>query len=118
MGASNSRLEEDKSLQLCRARKKFIKQALNGRCSLAAAHIAYIEELKTVGVALRRFVEFDAQVEPFAHSSRSPTPEPRPLKSISPLSFSSRSLSQNVDTIANLHRLLQPLSQVGSKLII
>lgn len=102
MGASNSRLEEDKSLQLCRARKKFIKQALNGRCSLAAAHIAYIEELKTVGVALRRFVEFDAQVEPFAHSSRSPTPEPRPLKSISPLSFSSRSLSQNVDTIANL----------------
>lgn len=102
MGASNSRLEEDQSLQLCRARKKFIKQALNGRCSLAAAHIAYIEELKIVGAALRRFVEFDAQVEPFAHSLRSLTPEPRPLNSVSPLSFSSRSLSQNVDAIANL----------------
>ncbi|KAH6765989.1 bZIP transcription factor [Perilla frutescens var. hirtella] len=102
MGASNSRLEEDKSLQLCRARKKFIKQALNGRCSLAAAHIAYIEELRSVGAALRRFVEFDAQVEHFAHSSRSPTPEPQSLKSVSRLSFSSRSLSQHVDTTANL----------------
>ncbi|XP_057802414.1 nitrate regulatory gene2 protein-like [Salvia miltiorrhiza] len=102
MGASNSRLEEDKSLQLCRARKKFIKQALNGRCSLAAAHISYIEELKIVGAALRRFVEFDAQVEPLAHSSRSATPEPHSLKSVSRLSFSSRSLSQNVDAIANL----------------
>ncbi|XP_073144746.1 uncharacterized protein [Henckelia pumila] len=61
MGASSSRLEEDKGLQLCRARKKFIKQALNGRCSVAAAHIAYIEELKILGVALRRFVELDAQ---------------------------------------------------------
>ncbi|KAL1545074.1 nitrate regulatory gene2 protein-like isoform X2 [Salvia divinorum] len=96
MGALNSRLEEDRSLQLCRARKKFIKQALNGRCSLAAAHIAYIEELKIVGASLRRFVEFDAQFEPLAQSSRSVTPELHSLKSVS------RSLSQNVDAMANL----------------
>ncbi|XP_042003211.1 nitrate regulatory gene2 protein-like [Salvia splendens] len=102
MGASNSRLEEDKSLQLCRSRKKFIKQALNGRCSLAAAHIGYIEELKIVGSALRRFVEFDSQFETLAHSSTCATPEPHSLKSISRLSFSSRSLSQNVDAIGNL----------------
>ncbi|XP_047941535.1 nitrate regulatory gene2 protein-like isoform X2 [Salvia hispanica] len=102
MGASNSRLEEDKSLQLCRSRKKFIKQALNGRCSLAAAHIGYIEELKIVGSALRRFVEFDSQFENLAHSSTCATPEPHSLKSVSRLSFSSRSLSQNVDAIGNL----------------
>ncbi|KZV44459.1 hypothetical protein F511_19360 [Dorcoceras hygrometricum] len=77
MGASSSRLEEDKGLQLCRARKKFIKQALNGRCSVAEAHIAYIEELKILGVALRRFVELDhAQVDSFANHSRNGTPEP------------------------------------------
>lgn len=102
MGASNSRPEEDKSLQLCRARKKFIKQALNGRCSLAAAHIAYIEELKIVGAALRRFVEFDSQLEPLPHISRSSTPEPHSLKSVSGLSVSSRTLSHNVDAAANL----------------
>ncbi|KAL0459051.1 UNVERIFIED_CONTAM: protein ALTERED PHOSPHATE STARVATION RESPONSE 1 [Sesamum latifolium] len=104
MGASNSRLEEDKGLQLCRARKKFIKQALNGRCSLAAAHIAYIEELKIVGAALRRFVETDAQVETAVYPSRSLTPEPRALteKSVSQLSLSSRSLSQHVDATANM----------------
>ncbi|KAI3450104.1 hypothetical protein Pfo_006769 [Paulownia fortunei] len=104
MGASNSRLEEDKGLQLCRARKKFIKQALNGRCSLAAAHIAYIEELKIIGAALGRFVETDAQVESFVYSSRSPAPEPRALteKSVSQISSSSRSLSQNVDATANI----------------
>ncbi|KAG8388879.1 hypothetical protein BUALT_Bualt02G0171100 [Buddleja alternifolia] len=105
MGASNSRLEEDKGLQLCRARKKFIKQALNGRCSLAAAHIAYIEELRIVGNALRRFVETDAQSESsFLNPTRSVTPEPRALteRSVSQLSFSSRSLSQNVDATGNV----------------
>ncbi|GFP91150.1 hypothetical protein PHJA_001259000 [Phtheirospermum japonicum] len=97
MGASNSRLEDDKGLLLCRARKKFIKQALNGRCSLAAAHIAYIEELKIIGTALRRFVETDAQPEPYP-------PGPRALteKSASQLSSSSRSFSQNVDSAANI----------------
>ncbi|KAG6436792.1 hypothetical protein SASPL_101694 [Salvia splendens] len=103
MGASSSRLDEDGSLQLCRARKKFIKQALNGRCSLAAAHIAYIEELKIVGASLRRFVEFDAEFEPLA----SATPEPHSVKSVS------RSVSQNVDAMAN-HS--PPSSTPGSNL--
>lgn len=102
MGASNSKFEEDKSLQLCRARKKFVKQALNGRCSFAAAHIAYIEELKIIGAALRRFVEVDALDESFVHPTRSLTPEPRFLKSISRSSLSSQTQSQNVDATANL----------------
>ncbi|CAA0833536.1 Protein of unknown function (DUF630 and DUF632 [Striga hermonthica] len=99
MGASNSRVEDDKGLQLCRARKKFIKQALNGRCSLAAAHIAYIDELTNIGTALKKFVEADAQSEPHPYPSRSPTPGPRALteKSVSHLSSSSRSFSQSAE---------------------
>ncbi|KAK6164014.1 hypothetical protein DH2020_000878 [Rehmannia glutinosa] len=108
-------IEEDKGLQLCRARKKFIKQALNGRCSLAAAHIAYIEELKIIGAALRRFVETDAQAESHVYSSRSPTPGPHAFteKSVSHLSSSSRSLSHNVDATANISP--SPSTPVSSK---
>ncbi|CAI9781353.1 unnamed protein product [Fraxinus pennsylvanica] len=103
MGASNSRLEEDKGLQLCRERKKLIKQALNGRCSLAAANIAYIEELKIIGTALRKFVEPDSQVESSIHIPTSATQEPHSLieRSVSQFSLSSRSLSQHVDTTMN-----------------
>ncbi|XP_073063227.1 uncharacterized protein [Primulina eburnea] len=112
MGASNSRLEEDKGLQLCRARKKFIKQALNGRCSVAAAHIAYIEELKILGAALRRFAEIDARVESFAFRSRTVTTEPRAFteKSVSQLSLSSPSRSQYEDATVNVSP--SPSSQV------
>ncbi|KZV30575.1 hypothetical protein F511_05725 [Dorcoceras hygrometricum] len=112
MGASNSRLDEDKGLQLCRARKKFIKQALNGRCSVAAAHIAYIEELKIIGAALRRFAQIDARVESFAFPSRSVTTEPRAFteKSVSQLSLSSPSRSQYEDT--TVYASPSPSSQV------
>lgn len=115
MGASNSRLEEDKGLQLCRARKKFIKQALNGRCSLAAAHIDYIEELKIIGSALRRAVENDAHAESFAYPSRSTTPEPRAFaeSTVSQLSASSRSLSQHVDATSNISP--SPLTPVSTQ---
>ncbi|KAL3850226.1 hypothetical protein ACJIZ3_012108 [Penstemon smallii] len=116
MGASNSKSEEDKGLQLCRARKKFIKQALNGRCSLAAAHVTYIEELKIIGSALRRFVEIDAQVESFVYPSRSVTSEPHALieKSISHLSSSSRSLGQHVDS-TTAHVSPSPSPTVSSR---
>ncbi|CAA3017528.1 Hypothetical predicted protein [Olea europaea subsp. europaea] len=104
MGASNSRLEEDKGLQLCRERKKLIKQALNGRCSLAAAHIAYIEELKIIGTALRKFVDPDSQVESSIDIPTSATPEPHAFieRSTSQFSLSSRSLSQHVDTTVKI----------------
>ncbi|KAK4441366.1 protein ALTERED PHOSPHATE STARVATION RESPONSE 1 [Sesamum alatum] len=113
MGASNSRLEEDKGLQLCRARKKFIKQALNGRCSLAAAHIAYIDELKIIGAALRKFVGPDGQVEDFVSPLGSATAEAHALveKSVARLS-SSRSPS-NVDATANMS--LSPSSKVSTQ---
>ncbi|KAI7741696.1 hypothetical protein M8C21_007658 [Ambrosia artemisiifolia] len=54
MGATNSKGEEDKALQVCRERKKYVGKALDGRCSLAATHFTYIESLTIIGGALRR----------------------------------------------------------------
>lgn len=104
MGASNSKLEEDKSLQLCRERKKFVRQALDGRCNLAATHIAYIESLKITGTVLRRFAEPEAPIGSSIYTSTSATPELRGLteKSLSHFSFSSRSISRHVDATENI----------------
>nr|GEU61617.1 nitrate regulatory gene2 protein [Tanacetum cinerariifolium] len=77
MGATSSKVEEDKALQLCRERKKFVRRALDGRCSLAATHFTYIESLTIIGNALRRFVEPEAQVESSLYTSTSATPDPR-----------------------------------------
>ena len=99
MGVSSSRIEEDKALQLCRDRKKFVRKALDGRCSLAAAHVMYIQALKSTGVALRKFVEPEAPLESSLYTSTTATPEPLPLteKALSQFSFSSPSVSQRVD---------------------
>ncbi|XP_062015307.1 protein ALTERED PHOSPHATE STARVATION RESPONSE 1 [Rosa rugosa] len=103
MGASNSKVEEDRALQLCRERKKFVKQALDGRCSLAATHDMYIQSLKSTGTALRKFVESGAPVESSLYTSTSATPEPlRQIeKSLSQFSFSSPSASQRIDATDN-----------------
>ncbi|GMI88929.1 hypothetical protein like AT2G27090 [Hibiscus trionum] len=99
MGASSSKVEEDLALQLCRERKKYVRQALDGRCLLAAAHVAYIETLKSSGTALRKFVELEAPVESSLYTSTNATPEPLGLteKSLSQFSYSSPSFSQRVD---------------------
>lgn len=104
MGAANSKLEEDKALQLCRERKKFVRQALDGRCNLAATHIAYIESLKITGTVLRRFAEPEAPIESSIYTSTSATPELLALteKSLSHFSFSSRSIAHHVDVTENI----------------
>ncbi|KAF9676335.1 hypothetical protein SADUNF_Sadunf09G0128000 [Salix dunnii] len=103
MGASNSKTEEDKVLQLCRERKKFVRQALDGRCSLAAAHIMYIQSLRSTGTALRKFIEPEVLFESSLYTSTNATPEPLALteKSISHFSVSSPSLSHPVDAAEN-----------------
>ncbi|XP_010243726.1 PREDICTED: uncharacterized protein LOC104587714 isoform X2 [Nelumbo nucifera] len=99
MGVSSSRIEDDKALQLCRERKKFVKQALDGRCSLADTHVAYIHSLKNMGTALRKFVGPEAPIESSLYTSTNATPEPLVLteKSLSQFSYSSPSMSQHVD---------------------
>lgn len=91
MGASTSRIDEDKALQLCRERKKFVQQALDGRCLLAAAHVSYVQSLKSTGTALRKFAETEVPVESSLYTSTSATPEQALAlteKSISHLSYS------------------------------
>ncbi|PQQ19120.1 uncharacterized protein Pyn_23175 [Prunus yedoensis var. nudiflora] len=104
MGAANSKVEEDKALQLCRERKKYVKQALDGRCSLAAAHLMYIQSLKNTGTALRKFVDPGAPIESSLYTSTNATPEPlvQTEKSLSHFSFSSPSVSQRIDAAETL----------------
>ncbi|CAJ2653814.1 unnamed protein product [Trifolium pratense] len=94
MGATSSKTEDDKALQLCRERKKFVRQALDGRCSLAAAHISYVHSLKIVGTALRKFTE----PEPHSDSSlyNNATPQALALTDKAML-HSSPSMSQRTD---------------------
>ncbi|GLU11774.1 hypothetical protein SLE2022_284960 [Rubroshorea leprosula] len=99
MGASGSKIEEDKAVQLCRERKKFIKQALHFRWLLATTHVTYIQSLRSTGSALRKFVEPEAPVESSLYTSTNATPEPPALteKSLSQQSFSSPYSPQQVD---------------------
>ncbi|KAJ1378983.1 hypothetical protein SESBI_47301 [Sesbania bispinosa] len=100
MGASSSKMDDDKALQLCRERKKFVRQALDGRCSLAAAHVSYVQSLKSTGTALRKFTEPEVPIESSLYTSTNATPEPLAFteKTLSPFSFSSPSVSQRIDT--------------------
>ncbi|KAF7154431.1 hypothetical protein RHSIM_Rhsim01G0196500 [Rhododendron simsii] len=110
MGASSSRIEEDKALQLCRDRKKFVREALDGRCSLAATHVSYIQSLRAVGTALRKFAEPEGPLESSLYTSTSATPEllVSTDKSFSQFSFSSPSISQRVDATENLSPFPSP----------
>lgn len=63
MGCSASRLEDAEAVQLCKDRKNFIKQALEQRSKFASGHIAYIQSLKRVSMALDRFINGDYKQE-------------------------------------------------------
>ncbi|XP_058096742.1 protein ALTERED PHOSPHATE STARVATION RESPONSE 1 [Magnolia sinica] len=63
MGCSNSKAEKSEALRLCKERKKFIKQAIDSRYALAAAHLCYIQSLRSIGIALRRFAEAEVLIE-------------------------------------------------------
>ncbi|GAB2275049.1 hypothetical protein Dimus_009817 [Dionaea muscipula] len=103
MGVSNSKIDEDKALQLCRVRKKFVRQALDGRCSLAATHVTYIQSLRSTGAALKKFVQPEGQVESSLNTSTVATPEPFALteKSLSQFPLSSPAVSR-ADTAGHL----------------
>ncbi|XP_073272282.1 uncharacterized protein [Primulina huaijiensis] len=59
MGCSLSKLDDEEAVQLCKDRKKFIKQAVEQRLKFASGHIAYVHCMKRVSVALREYVEGD-----------------------------------------------------------
>ncbi|XP_024978520.1 nitrate regulatory gene2 protein [Cynara cardunculus var. scolymus] len=73
MGVSNSKAETCEALRLCKERKKFIKQAIDSRYNLAAAHVVYVQSLRNIGIALRKFAEAEFPLE---SSSKTPLPSP------------------------------------------
>ncbi|CAI9753150.1 unnamed protein product [Fraxinus pennsylvanica] len=63
MGATNSKSERSDALRLCKERKRFIKQAIDSRYGLAAAHVSYVQSLRNIGIALRRCAEAEVLIE-------------------------------------------------------
>ncbi|XP_034200842.1 protein ROLLING AND ERECT LEAF 2-like isoform X2 [Prunus dulcis] len=82
MGCSTSKLDDVEAVQLCKDRKRFIKQALEQRTRFASGHIAYIQSLKRVSAALHDYVEGDEPREFLLESFI--TPPFTPIKKTSP----------------------------------
>ncbi|XP_019086181.1 PREDICTED: uncharacterized protein LOC104716266 [Camelina sativa] len=115
MGCSNSKTsmmntkkKKNEPLQLCKERKRFVKQAMDSRCALAAAHVSYIRSLRNIGACLRQYAEAESADEsspsltatepenekspshnssypddsPLSHVSN-PNPNPKPLVNLS-----------------------------------
>ncbi|CAJ1941779.1 unnamed protein product [Sphenostylis stenocarpa] len=59
MGCSQSRLDDEEVVKLCKDRKRFIKQAVEQRAQFATEHVAYIQSLKRVSAALLDYFEGD-----------------------------------------------------------
>lgn len=93
MGCSSSKLDDEEAVQLCKDRKRFIKQAVEQRLRFAAGHNAYIESMRRVSAALRDYIEVDEPREFFLDSFTTPplTAAKKPTSgfiTISPKSFS------------------------------
>ncbi|KAI3784317.1 hypothetical protein L1987_43415 [Smallanthus sonchifolius] len=59
MGVSNSKTETCEPLRLCKERRRYMKQAIDSRYDLAAAHVVYIQSLHNIGIALGKFAEIE-----------------------------------------------------------
>ncbi|KAI4382183.1 hypothetical protein MLD38_008179 [Melastoma candidum] len=62
MGLQAPAVEEDEALRLCRKRKDFVRQAIDGSCSLTSAHTSYLASLRNTGSALRVFFEAEVPI--------------------------------------------------------
>lgn len=69
MGSATSKGDKSEALRLCKERKKFIKQAIDSRYSLAATHVSYVESLRNIGISLRRYAEAEILIEPSISTS-------------------------------------------------
>ncbi|RZC85170.1 hypothetical protein C5167_007781 [Papaver somniferum] len=60
---SSSRIDKSEALCLCKERKRLIKQAIDSRYALSASHLCYIQSLRNIGIALRRFAQAEMLIE-------------------------------------------------------
>lgn len=84
MGVSSSKAERSEALRLCKERKRFIKRAIDSRYNFAASHVAYIQSLKNIGVALRRFAEAEVLIDSSISTDVDKTMSPSSYPSLSP----------------------------------
>lgn len=96
MGCSTSKLDDEEAVQLCKDRKRFIKQAVEQRARFASGHLAYIQSLKKVSAALREYIEGDREPHDFLLDSFITPPFTPPIKKTSPgfISISPKSFSR------------------------
>ena len=57
MGCANSKTDKNEALRLYKESKRFIKQAIDSRYALAAAHVSYTQSFRNISIALRQYVE-------------------------------------------------------------
>uniref|UniRef100_A0A0D9XD25 DUF632 domain-containing protein n=1 Tax=Leersia perrieri TaxID=77586 RepID=A0A0D9XD25_9ORYZ len=72
MGSSGSKQDPNTALLICKDRLRHIEQAIDSRYALSAAQLAYEQSLRSVGTALKQFVEAhkdDDDIEKSPHSS-------------------------------------------------
>lgn len=86
MGCSVSKADNEPVVLMCRERKHFIKQAVDQRYALAAAHVEYIRALGGIGEALTGFAEketllLSSSVPPSPPEKKSSEPVVGPEKS-------------------------------------
>lgn len=104
MGLTSSKLDKNEALRLCKARRKFIKQAIDSRYAFAAAHVSYIQSLKNIGIALRRYAEAEVLMESSLSTTsateleKTPSHSSYPSPSPSHLNDASDSPLQNEDS--------------------
>ncbi|XP_076930677.1 protein ALTERED PHOSPHATE STARVATION RESPONSE 1-like [Bidens hawaiensis] len=60
MGVSHSKTASCEPLRLCKDRKRYMKQAIDSRYELAAAHVVYAQSLQNIGIAIGKFAETEA----------------------------------------------------------
>ncbi|KAL3825598.1 hypothetical protein ACJIZ3_021627 [Penstemon smallii] len=92
MGCSTSKLDDEESVRLCKDRTKFIKQAVEHRTKFASYHIAYIQAMKRVSIALREYIDGDEPREFLLNSFTTPVKKTTPgFISITPFKTESNS---------------------------
>lgn len=80
MGCAASRIQREGRVQVCKERKKLMKQLVGYRGEFADAQLAYLRALKNTGVTLRQFTESDSlELENTSHCLTLPPSPPSPL---------------------------------------
>ncbi|KAJ8616936.1 hypothetical protein MRB53_013122 [Persea americana] len=114
MGCPISKLDNEEAVQLCKDRKRFIKQAIESRIRFAAGHIAYIQSLRRVSLALRDYIEGYEHLEfssnPYAIHSSTPIKKTAPEIIAVPL----RSLCVNTTPVESQIRTSQVINYLRS----